>query len=81
MFRSVSNLNGAELRDIKGRQRHDFVDDLESFFWVYAWMITVHNGPGAKGRVPKQLVKNNWQTATSPTYSSYNRLALQSLRL
>jgi len=49
MFRSVNNLTGALRQSLKGRQRHDFVDDLESFFWVYVWITTVYNGPGEGG--------------------------------
>ena len=48
MFRSENNvLGGAEEGLNRGdRQHHDFLDDLESFFWVYVWMIMVQNGPG-----------------------------------
>ena len=53
MFRSVSNLSAAQWNRARGRQRHDFIDDLESFFWVYSWMMTVHNGPGLKRLVPQ----------------------------
>lgn len=28
------------------RLRHDFLDDLESFFWVYAWIVHNYDGPG-----------------------------------
>jgi len=28
------------------RQRHNFIDDLESFFWVYFWIVLSHDGPG-----------------------------------
>ena len=45
--------------------RADFTDDLESFFWVYAWMMTVHDGPGAKRLVPEsertESAINHWE--------------------
>ena len=33
------------------KQRHDFLDDLESFLYVYMWIIMSQNGPGAKNRI------------------------------
>jgi len=46
MFGSVINHWSDEIGDI-ARHPHDFLDDLESFFWTYIWIIMVHNGPGA----------------------------------
>jgi len=71
MFRSVYNHLAAERGILQGRQRHDFIDDLESFFWVYAWMMTVHNGPGRKRLVPKTKQSTgarDWETRTEPDF-------------
>jgi len=71
MFRSVSNIDAASCKTLEGRQRHDFVDDLESFFWVYAWMMTVHNGPGAKRLVPpsdRAVKVKMWETSLDPSF-------------
>jgi len=73
MFRSVSNLAAALNESLEGRQRHDFIDDLESFFWVYAWMMTVHNGPGAKRLIPKsertKRAINYWEKSEESEHS------------
>ena len=66
MFRSVSNMEATSCKSLQGRQRHDFVDDLESFFWVYVWMMTIHNGPGAEQLVPKSERNESairWETS------------------
>jgi len=71
MFRSVYNLRAAERGTIQGRQRHDFVDDLESFFWVYAYMMTVHNGPGMKRLIPqseRSAGVRDWATEPDPGF-------------
>jgi len=71
MFRSVYNLRAAERGTIQGRQRHDFIDDLESFFWVYAYMMTVHNGPGRKRLIPRPERSegvHDWETEPDPGF-------------
>ena len=80
MFRSVMNIDGAERDTLEGRQRHDFIDDLESFFWVYAWMITAHNGPGLKGLVPdseKSCKARVWETCVDPSYHAWKQWYLR----
>ena len=32
-------------------EKHSFMHDLESFFWVLFWICVHHNGPNQKGRV------------------------------
>ena len=72
MFRSIHNLTGALRKSLKGRQRHDFVDDLESFFWVYAWIAAVYDGPGEVGQVADtEHDATFWQTSTSVTLSRH----------
>ena len=71
MFRSVSNLKTLELNVLPRRQRHDFLDDLESFFWVYAWMMTRHNGPGVKRVVPNSKLSEDamdWEMSLDPWF-------------
>jgi len=46
MFRSENNVLACTDLPQGSRQRHDFLDDLESFLWVYVWIIMIHNGPG-----------------------------------
>ena len=80
MFRSVMNLVGAERDTLVGRQRHDFIDDLESFFWVYAWVMTVHNGPGMRKLVPESeqnMQTRFWETAIDPSYHAWKRFYLR----
>ena len=50
LFRSVSSLENRPSLEI----RHDFCDDLESFFWVFAWIIMEHDGPGVDSVVLKR---------------------------
>ncbi|EER42289.1 conserved hypothetical protein [Histoplasma capsulatum H143] len=40
-------------------EKHCFMHDLESFFWVLFWMCIHYDGPG-KGRVVKQFEKWNY---------------------
>jgi len=47
-FRSVNNLKALSTlgSNYHVRKRHSFIDDLESFFWVYLWIILSQDGPG-----------------------------------
>jgi len=45
MFRSVSNLTATVIPTLP-RYQHDFLDDLESFFWVYVNIAMMYDGPG-----------------------------------
>lgn len=33
------------------KQRHDFLDDLESFLYVYMWIVMSQDGPGTTNRI------------------------------
>lgn len=52
MFGSVIGHWSDELKDME-RHPHDFIDDLESFYWTYLWIIMMHNGPGPGARLAK----------------------------
>ncbi len=40
-------------------ERHTFMHDLESFFWVLFWICVHYNGPNEKGRVVPRFDKWN----------------------
>lgn len=80
MFRSFMNMISARRDKLKGPQRHDFIDDLESVFWVYTWIITVQNGPGLKGLVPdseKSMQTTFWETSVEPFQHIWKRCYLR----
>jgi len=63
-----------------GRQRHNFIDDLEPFFWVYAWIMTVQNGPGLKNLVPDSEKSDrtlSWETNVDPSFHVWKRFYLR----
>ncbi|GFF93350.1 hypothetical protein IFM53868_07156 [Aspergillus udagawae] len=41
-------------------ERHSFMHDLESFFWVLFWICIHYNGPGDEGRVIPRFDKWNY---------------------
>ena len=53
MFRSENNVLAASELTPSQRRHHDFLDDLESLFWVYIWIIMVQNGPGQAAFISK----------------------------
>ena len=55
IFRSENNALAGADPDSR-RRRHDFLDDLESFFWVYVWVMMTQNGPGEEGLLSKPCV-------------------------
>jgi hypothetical protein len=41
-------------------EKHSFMHDLESFFWVLFWICIHHNGPNEKSRVVSRFEKWNY---------------------
>jgi hypothetical protein len=41
-------------------EKHSFMHDLESFFWVLFWICIHYNGPNEKGRVVPQFEEWNY---------------------
>lgn len=78
-FRSLNNLKGESTvgeRDYV-RKRHNFIDDLESFFWVFFWIILSQDGPGPQNaRFDTCYVLSSWSTAKTDSPR-----ALQNIKL
>ncbi len=41
-------------------EKHSFMHDLESFFWVFFWICIHYNGPNEKSRVVSRFEKWNY---------------------
>ena len=41
-------------------EKHSFMHDLESFFWVLFWICIHYNGPNEKGKVVSGFEKWNY---------------------
>ena len=56
------------------RHPHDFLDDLESFFWLYAWIIANYDRPGLKRR-PKALSRfaKRWKRPQDAGETAYDK--------
>jgi len=53
LFRSENNILAGTDCTQGPRRHHDFLDDLESFLWVYVWFTMAQDGPGEEALLSK----------------------------
>ena len=67
-FRSVTNIKAESSLCDAFRHKHNFVDDLEAFYWSLLWLFMVHDGPSTDGALPDEKrchFTEQWKTKDS----------------
>jgi len=68
IFRSITNIKAESTLSDAFRHKHDFVDDLEAFYWTLVWIFMVHDGPSVDGILPDERqcrFTEQWKTKDS----------------